>query len=296
MARDKQAVWQELPTTMESAARLKALPAFKRVAGDYDDAVVVRMFDKKPVRTPNMSDRQFARELESWEYRQNNPELYMEFRNFPDQITFLETDMGNISLKTESALTGRDNKWEAARIEVIDDINKVHHNIRVNYDQAMSFMENGVGTIFGVGLTDEGFTFSPLDAEFRKERAQQLSRMTTLGVGAIKDADPSGRLTDQDIKIGKEMAGQIVQGLRSGTNMTWDTIQGLYGKITGNYKASQTEIRRSIGLFFAAAAHYQGLSVSARASQHVVYDHRSTRQFKEDGKEMERWLMRSVKK
>jgi len=73
------------------------------------------------------------------------------------------------------------------------------------------------------------------------------STLTALGAKVMKGIDPSGRLTDQDIVVGKAM---ISGGIFTKRTIALDAVEGLVRKAMGKKDISDTSIRRSINAIF----------------------------------------------
>ena len=234
---------------------LRQHPENVQLAETHEDAIILQALDKPPRRTKNQTVKEYRKMYERYQHRQRNPELYEQFRNWPDETNYLDSDFGPIHLKARSALrrvgAGTDErKWTEERRTVEQGLNDTFLAFESNFEQAETIYKRGFGSVMGFTLNDNGLSFTPADPEARSDMALMQTNRMRLSIAAIKTADPSGRLTDKDIEVGAEMANLI----QTNGNMAWDVLQTAVNKAlgtvlqrVGDAQGSGAVLRRRVG-------------------------------------------------
>ena len=243
---------------MDNGARF---PGFSSVEDAQAAAVVIdKLF--RPRRGQYETDGQFSSALAQHNYTINNPELLEAFttERFGDKNESNNIRVGadgrRIRLSRDSDAR-IDPKLRQELKKQVTDTYQVIEDVRT---QAEAIRDNGSGSILGFRFTDKGLTFTPFDPEKGAEAALIQNRFLDLGIGYMKRVDPSGRLTEQDIAVGKAYWA----GLAGGVAKTWDAIQASINAALGK-KFSETQVRQSITRFMQSMA----LSFSDRTMRQI---------------------------
>jgi hypothetical protein len=166
----------------------------------------------------------------------------------------------------------RSSTMSLATPEAMAELNLLKTKLASRGKAAMSLMQaanvyqrTGAGSFLGFKFTDTGATFTPFDEADMSDQAILHRYLTEAGINAIKSADPSGRLTDKDIEVGKG----LVSAMQSGAHVKWDILQGIVSTALGR-PITEGEVRLAARRFFAFAAKSLFESYAHEVSPHIM--------------------------
>lgn len=199
----------------------------------------------RPQRDQFENEADFNDAIAHHQYKADNPEL-LEARigGFPGNRIRIGQ---NRELRIAMGSDARTDAKVRREIQGIAESNL--NNLEKLHNQALAVQEIGFGSVLGVQITTDGVTFTPFDPEVAADKALQQNRFLDLGIAYIKGKDPSGRLTEQDVKVGRAYFTQA-QSLGA---TAWDTMQTIISKALDR-PISQNEARQRMNRFLQAVA------------------------------------------
>ena len=283
----KQEGWAHTITdryTFQEAASILADPQNPEIAvgASYKDARELLHYD-------------YRRGLEA-QYEKAHPELYEGYNDTEHEGTktkprwvesnWLDTKWGKIKLKGRSLLRADQDK----RAELEQTINKDYLRARDLMTQAKAIRKHGLVDIFGVALGPDGpATFT--DPGMAKDWMERNSGQIGLGIQAMKQLDPSGRLTDKDIEVGMKFMNALANSTPA---KAWELATSVYNAIFGD-GAQEGGVRKSIEKCLGAMA--GKLSLALRDAHHhdIVINYDQAQFADAERAEVYKWLGSSDK-
>ena len=204
-------------------------------------------------------------------YERKHPELFeqLTFQEYEGTKTkprwiesnYVTTGWGDIKLSRTSSYRHDQDKRE----EFADAVNTDLGRAEEIANQAEAVQKYGSTNIFGLQITDDGLVWpgSPGSAEALQTKEGGL---IGLGIQAMKLLDPSGRLTDKDIEVGKQYVSAV---LANPAVKTWDMFSRIYRSVTGK-EASKGDLQRSLGKTLAKMATKLSDAVAKKHINHIV--------------------------
>lgn len=224
-------------------------PGFASVEDAQAAAFVIDKFFR-PVREQYENDVQFRTALAQHNYTVNNPELleaYTTERFGTDATQRNESNNIRVGADGRRIRLSRDSDARidpALRQQLKTDVTDTYQLVQDLRIQSEAIRENGIGSFLGFRFTGKGIAFTPFNPEVSAEAAAIQSRFLDLGIGYMKRVDPSGRLTNEDIQIGKAYWNTLAEGGAK----AWDVIQETINPVLGK-DFSETAIRQGITRF-----------------------------------------------
>jgi hypothetical protein len=229
-------------------------------------------------------------------YERGNPELYEDYTFLEHEGTktkprwieqnYVQTAWGKLKLARTSTFRHDTATRDEFRKKVNNDFLRAQDIQR----QAKAIRAHGTGQIFGLQVGKDGIEWigTGTGAESMSER---LAGKIGLGIRAMKQLDPSGRLTDKDIEVGITFMTAL---LENPTMKVWETLSSIYRNVMGK-DPTKSAVRDSLVRVLGATA---GKLSDAIAIEHVgdiVMDFDQHTKFDEDRKDIDKWLRSSKK-
>jgi len=164
-------------------------------------------------------------------------------------------------------------------------INKDFVRARDLMTQAKAIRKHGLTDIFGVALGPNGpTTFT--NPEMAKDWMERNSGQIGLGIQAMKQLDPSGRLTDKDIEVGMKFMNALANSTPA---KAWELATSVYNAIFGD-GAEEGGVRKSIEKCLGAMA--GKLSLALRDTHHhdIIINYDQAQFAASERNEVYRWL------
>ena len=224
-------------------------------------------------------------------YEKKHPELY-------EQDTFLEhegtktkprwieqnyvkTAWGNLKLERTSTFRHDTATRDEFRKTVNDDFLRAQDIRR----QSEAIRKYGTGQMFGLQVGKDGIEWvgGGGGAEAMGER---LAGQIGLGIRAMKQLDPSGRLTDKDIEVGI----QFMTALQNNPSIkVWETVSSIYRNVTGQ-DPTKSAIRKSLVRVLGATASKLSDAIAIKHIGDIVMDYDQNNKFAQDRQDVDKWL------
>lgn len=295
-------------TLANMLAQLAKRPPNIQLAENYEDAVQLakaypppnpKMYDTQS-KDPRRADAQkiaYNQAVEKWKYLRRTPEAFMKTveeiyteagRRTNIQVNDLHDPyLGTYRLLARSGMTLGTPQALKDRQDFEKKLANRGASAKSLLNAAKTIGRTGIGSFLGLAITEDGWTFKPLDAEAMFDKAMLEKLFTEGGIEAIKTADPSGRLTDKDIEVGKLMVAAFQSG---GSEAKWDMLASTVSNILGE-DVTQSEVRVAAARFLAVAAQHIMEAYAPDLSPHVLLTHEADQLRQKDSQEMYR-LMR----
>jgi len=229
------------------------------------------------------------------EYERKNPELYEQNMDIPHEGTktkprvvesnYVKSGWGIMKLDKAATIRFDQDGRDALRAELNTDFARAGE-IKA---QADAIAAAGTGSFLGFQITKDGPTW--VGTEGGVEMQEKLSGQTGLGIQAMKLLDPSGRLTDKDIEVGKEYMSALLQNK---SIKGWDMLTGLYRSATGK-DPTKSDLRRVLRKTMVAMSNKLSRAVAMKHVGVVVFDFEQNDQLSRKQNETEKF-MRSIEK
>lgn len=204
-------------------------------------------------------------------YERKHPELYeqLTFQEYEGTKTkprwiesnYVTTGWGDIKLSRTSSYRHDQAKREEFAEAVNTDLGRAEEIA----NQAEAVQKYGSTNIFGLQITDDGLVW-PGSAGSAEALQTKEGGLIGLGIQAMKLLDPSGRLTDKDIEVGKQYVSAV---LANPAVKTWDMFSRIYRSVTGK-EASKGDLQRSLGKTLAKMATKLSDAVAKKHINHIV--------------------------
>ena len=232
-----------------------------------------------------------TRSGERAKYERENPELYEQYIEIEHEgtaakprwveSTFIPSNWGKLKLRGGSRLRTDAEARDKLREEVNTDFTRAENIAR----QANAIANYGTGTVFGLSMGPDGLTW-PGDPEALAAAQERQSGQIGLGIEAMKLLDPSGRLTDQDIIVGKEYVTAILQ---DPSIKGWDLFTRVWRRVTGK-DPSKGDLQRSIKRTLQAMAVKLSDAVAKKHNGEFVLDYEQHKKFEQQARDTEKFL------
>lgn len=248
----------------------------------YHDAVRGRLLDPRK----NSAEKR---------YEQAHPELYVQPLSIQHTGTatnpryieqnFMDTAHGRIPLKYTSTLIDD----EKARVEKTEAFNADFNRVTDMNRQAKRVREHGAGTFFGFVnfSTKNGISLTPFSGEESAEMATIRSQDIQLGIAAMKKLDPSGRLTDKDIDVGKAIMNAL---MGDPFTKVADVMESAWKWATGNDNYDQNAAREGVSRFMVALANQMQHQLVVEQYHDVVLPFQQHQKITETRRDNEKFL------
>lgn len=229
------------------------------------------------------------------EYERKHPELYEQYLDIEHQGTpskprwiessYVETAHGFIKLRRGSTLRFD----QDARNEFAVQVNKDFLRIADIRRQSEAIRKYGVGQFLGLQVGKEGISW--IGTNGAEEMNERLAGQIGMGIRAMKQLDPSGRLTDKDIEVGI----QFMTALQNNpTIAVWETISGIWRNMWGE-DPTKSAVRKSLVRVFGATAKKLSDAIPIENYHHIILPWEQEKQFREDRNSIDKWLRSEVK-
>jgi len=229
-------------------------------------------------------------------YERKHPELY-------EQDTFLEhegtktkprwieqnyikTAWGNLKLERTSTFRHDTGTRDEFRKKVNNDFARAQDISR----QAKAIRKHGTGQFLGLQVGKDGIEWIGT-GDAAEAMSDRPSGKIGLGIRAMKQLDPSGRLTDKDIEVGITFMTAL---LENPSIKIWETHSPIYRNVTGK-DPTKSAVRESLVRVMGATASKLSDAIAVENIGDIVMDYDQANRFESDRKEIDLWL-RSTKK
>ena len=275
--------------TFQNAVKILYDPLETRidVFPSYQDAIAGRVLDPR-----KNSARKRYEQAHPDLYRQLLPILHEGTATNPRWIeqNFLDTAHGRIPLKYTSTLIDD----EKARAEVTERFNGDYNRVLDMYSSTKSLMQTGSATFFGFlnFSSKTGFEITPFNAAESAEVGKQRSLDMQLAIKAMKLLDESGRLTDQDIKVGR----QVMNALSASPSIIIaDALESAW-RFFGDGEYDQNEARQGVQRFMIALANKMQEQLAVRQYGDIVLTYDQFTAFDKQRQAVSAWLGQDTEK
>ena len=224
-------------------------------------------------------------------YERKNPELYEDYTFLEHEGTktkprwiesnYVETAWGRLKLARTSSYRADQDKRET----LMQTVNKDFLRAQDIHRQAKALKSHGTGSFMGLQIGPDGITW-PGDDNAAYAMNEKLSGQIGLGIRAMKQLDPSGRLTDKDIEVGIQFMTALQQspGVKA-----WGLLTDIYRNVTGQ-DPTKGAVRKSLVRVLAATTLKLSDAIAIEHKGHIVMDHDQDNKFRETRAEIEAWL------
>jgi len=195
---------------------------------------------------------------------------------------YLVTDWGDIKLAKASTYRNTPGK----RDEQTEAINQDFLRVQNIYSQAKAIAATGAGSLAGFQMTEDGLTW-PGDQKALEALQTKKSGALQLAIQAMKLVDPSGRLTDQDIIVGKEY---VLAALQNHGLAAVETVESIYRRLF-NKDVTKGHARRAIQKALRAMAAHLSDSVALLNKHNFVMSYDQHMRFQRGALDVDKWMM-----
>jgi hypothetical protein len=223
-------------------------------------------------------------------YDRKHPELYeqdtfLEHEGTKTKPRWIETNYvesawGRIKLARSSTLRSN----TEARDEFRNKVNKDFLRAQDIRRQSEAIRKYGTGQFLGLQIGKDGITWIGTDGG--EEMNERLAGQIGLGIRAMKQLDPSGRLTDKDIEVGIQFMTAM---LTKPTVKAWETLSSIYRSVTGQ-DPTKGAVRQSLRRVFAATATKLSDAIAIEHIGDIVMNYDQDQKFSKDRNEVDKWL------
>lgn len=224
-------------------------------------------------------------------YEKAHPELYEGYNDTEHEGTktkprwvesnWLDTKWGKVKLKGRSLLRANPEK----RAELEETINKDYLRARDLMNQAKSVRSHGLVSFMGVAIGPDGpTTFA--NPEMALAWQEQHSGQIGLGIQAMKQLDPSGRLTDKDIEVGRAFMNALANNTPA---KAWEVANTVFHSLFGDGPKDAT-VRKSIEKCMGAMAGKLSLALRDQHHHNIVMDFDQAQFARDEQAEVYKWL------
>jgi hypothetical protein len=230
-------------------------------------------------------------------YERKNVELYEDYTFLEHEGTktkprwiesnYVETGWGRIKLTRTSTMRAD----QALRDEFRKKVNKDFIRAEDIHAQAKAIVQHGTGSIFGLSIGPDGITLMS-DEGASEAELQRQSGQIGLGIQAMKQLDPSGRLTDKDIDVGKQYMTALLQDR---SIKVIDTFSSIYRNIMGK-DPTKSDMRRVLKKTLAKMATKLSDAVAKEHVGDIVFDYDQNNQLRKGGMDVENFLTAEEKR
>ncbi len=224
-------------------------------------------------------------------YERAHPELFEGYNDTEHEGTktkprwvesnWLDTKWGKVKLKGRSLLRANPEK----RAELEETINKDFLRARDLMTQAKAIRKHGLVSFMGISLGPNGPT-TPMSQEAAQSWVELNSGQIGLGIQAMKQLDPSGRLTDKDIEVGKAFMNALAN---NGPTKAWEMATSIYEGIFGE-GPEQGAVRKSIEKCLGAMASKLSLALRDTHHHNIVMDYDQAMFARDEQADVAKWL------
>ena len=242
-----------------------------------------------------MGLRYDTRTGEQAEYEKKHPELYEQYLDIEHEGTpskprwiessYVETAHGKIKLRRGSSMRFNQEKRE----EFATKVNKDFQRIQDIRRQSEAIRKYGTGQFLGLQVGKDGLTWVGSDGA--GEMNERMAGQIGMGIRAMKQLDPSGRLTDKDIEVGI----QFMTALQNNpTIKVWETVSSIYRNIMGK-DPTKSEVRKSLVGVFGATAKKLSDAIPIENYHHIILPWEQEKAFRQDVTKVDKWLRSDAK-
>jgi hypothetical protein len=223
-------------------------------------------------------------------YEQKRPELYEQDTFLEHEGTktkprwieqnYVETAWGNLKLSRTSTFRHDTATRDEFRKKVNDDFLRAQDIRR----QSESIRKYGTGSIMGLQVGKDGITWVGTDGA--EEMNERLAGQIGLGIRAMKQLDPSGRLTDKDIEVGIQFMTALVN---KPSIKVWETLSSIYRNVTGQ-DPTKSAVRKSLTRVLGATASKLSDAIAVQHVGDIVMNYDQHNKFAKDRQDVDKWL------